>query len=118
MRVTHIATGPAKVHRRLWEISYEGQCAAFHSTARKAGTALVDLLTRRMMKGHPARTITVKLLDEHDEVLWDATSDVADVLTATGWPGRNTDRDAVIDVLEAILVTDEPESEDEALIAA
>lgn len=118
MRVTYIATGPAKVHRRLWEISYEGQCATFHSTARRAGTALVDLQTRRMMKGLPARTMTVKLLDEHDETLWNATADVGAVLKATGWPSHEADRETVISLLEAILVTDEPVREDGALIAA
>lgn len=92
--------------RNLWEISYDGQCPFFHSTPRRTATALVDALTKRLMKGWPQRTLNVKLLDQYDQTLWDATADVAAVLEATGWPGPGADREETICMLEAILIED------------
>ncbi|MCC3299651.1 hypothetical protein [Arthrobacter caoxuetaonis] len=100
------AQAQAPVHSRLWEISYDGQCPTFRSTSLLTATAVVDILTRRQMKGWPARTLTVKLLDEYDEAVWDATNDVAAVLETTGWPGAGSDRDTAISILDAILVDD------------
>lgn len=97
---------PAENTRVLWEISHDGQCPFFHYTPRRTATALVDVLTRRLTKGWPQRTLNVKLLDPDDRTLWDATADVAAVLAATGWPGPGADREETICLLEAILIED------------
>lgn len=98
---------PAPAPSRIWEISSDGQCPAFHPTSLRAATALVDFTTRRQMKGWPQRPLTVRLLDEEDSTVWDATDNVAEVLAAAGWPGPDADRDTTIRLLEAVLVTDE-----------
>lgn len=106
---------PAPAPSRIWEISSDGQCPAFHPTPRRAATALVDFTTRRQMKGWPARPLTVRLLDEEDATVWDASNNVAEVLGATGWPGPGVDRETAIGLLEAILVTDQDDDHDDEL---
>lgn len=106
MSAITVVTEPAPAPSRLWEISYDGQCPTFHHSSHRAATALVDIVTRRQMKGWPDRNITVRLLDEYDESVWEATSDVAKALSASGWPGPGADRETTIGILEAVLVTD------------
>lgn len=110
--ITFHVTEPAPAPSRLWEISHDGRCPQFHSTSLRAATALVDIMTRRQMKGRPQQDMTVRLLDETDTSVWDASINVAEVLAATGWPGPGSDRDTTISLLEAILVTDHNDGPD------
>lgn len=108
MRQITMAVNPdAPAPGHLWEISYDGKCPTFHATSARTAAALTDILTRRLLKGWPPRTLTVKLLDEYDNALWDATADVAAVLATCGWPGRDTDRTETISLLEAVLVDED-----------
>lgn len=104
---------PAPVQFRQWAISHDRQRPALHPTSLLTATAVVDIMTRRQMKGEPAQPITVKLLDEFAEAVWDATDDVAAALKATGWPGAGSDRGTTISILDAILV-DDLQAEDDA----
>ena len=62
------------------------------------------MVVRRMANGYTA-PLTVILLDENDQLIWDASPDVADVLQVTGWPAESSaGRDTVVGLLEAILV--------------
>jgi hypothetical protein len=78
-----------------------------------AAAAFTDETRRRVKAGNP-EPVTVTRLDGAMDTDWNASSDVADVLAATGWTARCADpayavawrlRDEVVDILEAILVT-------------
>lgn len=88
----------------LWEISVDRQGCTFRKTARGAAEFVTDTAARRLMRGH-TRPLSIVRLDTEDNVVWDASSDVQDVLRASGWPHeQSAGRDAVIGLIEAILV--------------
>lgn len=93
-----------------WAVSdgiYENQ---FFAGASWAAAWLVDEAMRKHRQGQVAE-LTVHLHDRLLGVLWDATSDVADVFRATGWPELDGDtlwrRAGVISIIKDILVTDD-----------
>jgi hypothetical protein len=103
--------GPAPTPT-MWSMSYDGPGTRIFTNTRGAAKFITDEARRRVRAGNP-EPVTVNRLDGGMEPDWDASSDVADVLAATGWTERCTDpsyavawrlRDEVIDVLEAILV--------------
>lgn len=82
----------------------------FFAEASWAAAWVVDEMMRGYRAG-TAPTLTVRLQDQLLGVLWDATSDVNDVLRATGWPTQEGDtlhlRAAVIGIIRDILVADD-----------
>ncbi|HEX9226477.1 MAG TPA: hypothetical protein VF885_07435 [Arthrobacter sp.] len=96
----------------MWAASYGGPGTRIFTGARAAATFITEETRRRVKAGNP-EPVTVDRLDGAMDPDWNASSDVADVLAATGWTARCADpayavawclRDEVIDVLEAILV--------------
>lgn len=88
----------------LWEVSVDRQGCAFRKSSRSAAELIADTSARRLMRGH-TRPLSILRLGVEDNVEWDASSDVHDVLQATGWPqDQSAGRETVIDLLEAILV--------------
>jgi hypothetical protein len=101
--------GPAT----MWSASCTGPGLRIFTSGRLAAGYIADETRRRVRAGNP-EPVTVHRLDGGMEPDWDASSDVADVLTATGWTTRCTDpayavawllRDDVAELLEAILVS-------------
>lgn len=93
-----------------WSVSGTGQGRGIFTTSSQAAVWITDEAMLQMRYGHtPA--VTVQLIDPDHVLLWDASSDVADVLAATGWPTLDGDilhlRVTVIRILTAILVSDE-----------
>lgn len=76
---------------------------AFTSSARQAAERIAENAVRQQMRGK-TDTVRVLLIDDEAGTEWDGTTSVADVLSATGWPGNtDTDRSTVIELLEAVL---------------
>jgi len=103
--------GPPRV-KTMWSASYAGPGTRIFTDTRSAAQFIADETRRRVRSGNP-EPVTVNRIDGGMEPDWDASSDVADVLTATGWTARCAApsysvafrlRDDVIDVLEDILV--------------
>lgn len=92
---------------KLWEVKVGDAAGQFLSSPRKAAERIAAIAERRMAQGRPI-TFTVYRLDEDDTVEWDASTDVASVFAATGWPASDCEiqRAQVVDILEAILVED------------
>jgi hypothetical protein len=97
----------------MWSASYGGPGTRIFTGARAAAAFITDETRRRVKAGNP-EPVTVNRLDGAMDTDWNASSDVADVLAATGWAARCADpayavawrlRDEVVDILEAILVT-------------
>lgn len=82
----------------------------FFSETPEAAVWLVDEAMRAHRQGQ-IPNLTVHRCDPFLGVLWDASSDVAAVFTATGWPTLTGDilttRTTVIRILTDILITDE-----------
>lgn len=96
----------------MWAASYGGPGTRIFTGALAAAVFITDETRRRVKAGNP-EPVTVDRLDGAMDPDWNASSDVTDVLTATGWTARCADpsyavawrlRDEVIDLLEAILV--------------
>lgn len=103
--------GPPRV-KAMWSASYSGPGIRIFTDTRSAAQFIADETRRRVRSGNP-EPVTVNRLDGGMEPDWDASTDVAAVLTATGWTARCAAssysvayrlRDDVIDVLEDILV--------------
>lgn len=99
----------------MWSVSYAGPGVRVFTASRPAARFIVNETRRRVKAGNP-EPVKVHRLDGGMEADWNASSDVADVLAATGWTARCADpayavayllRDEVIEVLEAILVPSE-----------
>jgi hypothetical protein len=93
-----------------WAVSdgaYENQ---FFVSSSWAAAWLVDEAMRKHRKGELPE-LTIQVQDRFVGVLWDATSDVRNVLKATGWPTLSGDvlrlRAIVINIVNDILVSDE-----------
>lgn len=106
------ASAPATT---MWSASYDGPGLRVFTSARGAA-AFVTEETRRRVKAGNHEPVTVNRLDGAMEPDWNASSDVADVLTATGWTTRCADpsyavawrlRDEVVELLGAVLVTED-----------
>lgn len=93
-----------------WAVSDRDQGVSFFTDTSRAAEAAADEAMWRLRRGQ-APSVTVQLRDPDLGVLWDATSDVADVLAATGWPALDGDvlklRAGVIRILTAILIADD-----------
>jgi hypothetical protein len=104
-RPTHAATNTV-----LWAVSDGAFENHFLTSTTEAAVWLTDESMRRHRRGQEP-SVTVHLHDPFLGVLWDATSDVADVLTATGWPRLDEDtlhlRATVISIIRDILVSDD-----------
>lgn len=96
----------------MWAASCAGPGTRIFTDIRSAAKFITDETRRRVRSGNP-EAVTVNRLDSGMEPDWNASSDVADVLAATGWTSRCTEpsyavawrlRDDVVDVLEDILV--------------
>ncbi|HEX9088637.1 MAG TPA: hypothetical protein VF867_14045 [Arthrobacter sp.] len=103
--------GPPQV-KTMWSASYAGPGTRIFTDTRSAATFITDETRRRVRSGN-REPVTVNRLDGGMEADWNASSDVADVLAATGWAARCAEpsyavawrlRDDVINVLEDILV--------------
>lgn len=101
--------GPAA----MWSASCTGPGQRIFTSGRLTAGYIADE-TRRRVKAGNQEPVAVHRLDGAMEPDWDASSDIADVLAATGWITRCSDpayavawrlRDDVVELLEAILVT-------------
>lgn len=109
--LTDVRPGPTIARTYQWAVSdgeYENQ---FIASTSWAAAWLVDEARRKHLRGEPGQQ-TVHLHDRLLGVLWDATSDVADVFKATGWPaGDGGDilqlRATVMGIIRDILVSDD-----------
>lgn len=99
----------------MWAASYGGPGARIFTGNRAAAAFITDETRRRVKAGNP-EPVTVNRLDGAMAPDWNASSDVADVLAATGWTARCTDpsyavawrlRDEVVDILAAVLVSED-----------
>lgn len=94
----------------LWAVSDGAFENHFVTSTSEAAVWLTDEAMRRYRRGQDP-TVTVHLHDPFLGVLWDASSDVADVFTAMGWPRLDEDtlhlRAAVIGILGDILISDD-----------
>lgn len=89
---------------KMWEVSVGRQGCSFRRSSRDAAELIVDTSARRLLRGHDAQLSVIRL-DEDDQVEWDASSNVADVLRATGWPrDQSAGRETVTELIQAILV--------------
>jgi hypothetical protein len=101
-----------QIRRNLrWAISDGGWFRPkFFAEASWAAAWVVDETMRHHLAGQPVQ-LTVRLQDQLLGVLWDATSDVNEVLAATGWPTQEGDtlhlRATVISIIRDILVADD-----------
>jgi hypothetical protein len=107
----HLA-GESQDTATMWSASCIGPDRRIFTSGRLAAGYIADETRRRVKAGNP-EPITVNRLDGGMEPDWNASSDVADVLTATGWTARCADpayavawllRDDVVELLDAILV--------------
>ncbi|WP_323961626.1 hypothetical protein GC088_06820 [Arthrobacter sp. JZ12] len=91
----------------LWEVKIGSAAGQFFTSRRKAAEGLVRLAEHRMKQGRPLN-FTVLRLDDEDKPDRDASSDVAEVFAATGYPANDDEglREGTIDCLEAILPSD------------
>ncbi len=106
--------GPAPASKiTMWSSSRTGPGVRLFTSSRRAAAYVGDETRRRDKTGHPG-PVTVHRLDGGLEPDRDASSEVAAVLTATGWMTRCTDaacavafrlRDDVVELIKAILVT-------------
>ncbi|MET1086891.1 MAG: hypothetical protein ABWY04_07200 [Arthrobacter sp.] len=112
LRELLMGTSQGTAKTTQWSASYDGPGLRIFTSARAAAAFIADETRRRVKVGNP-EPVTVNRLDGAMEPDWNASSDVADVLTATGWTARCADpayavawrlRDEIIEVLEAILV--------------
>jgi hypothetical protein len=94
----------------LWAVSDGAFENHFLTSTSEAAVWLADEAMRRHRRGLEP-SVTAHLHDPFLGVLWDATADVADVFTATGWPRLDDDtlhlRATVIGILSDILVSDD-----------
>lgn len=99
----------------LWSVGLTGPGVRIFTSAFRAAEFIVDESRRRVKTRNP-EPLTVRRLDGAMEPDWDASSDVADVFTATRWLKRCTNdayavkwllRDEIIEVVRAILVSDD-----------
>lgn len=108
--LTDVRSAPGITRPYQWAVSdgeYENR---FIGSTPWAAAWLVDEAMRKHLRAEtPA--LVVHLHDRLLGALWDATSDVADVFTSTGWPTRDGDslqlRATVIGILKDILVADD-----------
>lgn len=99
----------------LWAVSLTGPGVRIFTSAFRAAQFIVDESRRRVKARNPL-PLTVQRLDGAMQPDWDASSDVADVFKATRWLKRCTNdayavkwllRDEVVELVRAILVTDD-----------
>ncbi|MBG0738643.1 hypothetical protein IV500_04305 [Paeniglutamicibacter antarcticus] len=102
------ATAP--ISSVLWSISDGEFENHFVASPSAAAVWLTDTVMRQHRRGQ-APVAAVHLHDPFLGVLWDATADVTDVFTATGWPALTGDilvlRAHVIGILTDILVSND-----------
>jgi hypothetical protein len=99
----------------MWSVSYDGPGSRIFTSPRSAAPFIVDEVRRRV-KNRDAVPVSVLRLDAAMTLFWDASSDVADALDATGWPEKALDpsfltgyrlRAEAINIIEAILVPED-----------
>lgn len=99
----------------MWSVSCAVPGVRIFMSAFRAAEFIVDE-SRRRVKARNLEPLTVQRLDGGMQPDWDASANVADVFTATRWLRRCTNdayavkwllRDEVVEVVRAILVTDD-----------
>jgi hypothetical protein len=105
--LTAVRPAPATVRWAVSDGEFENH---FISSTPEPALWLTDETMRQHRRGK-APAVSVHRHDPFLGVLWDATSDGADVFTATGWPRLDDEtlhlRAAVIGILMDILVADD-----------